>query len=201
MIRDKEMHRELIVQTAFALFEEKGYDPVSISEICKTAGVSRTVFYNSFSGKEEIFEEVLRDASKERLAAVDAFMEAPSDYERIFALADQQQSVPLTLGPRLASVLLRLDLENKVDVWGVSHTIESWLVRLTANCQQQGIIRNDASPERLTSVCIDICLQVLVQWCKQDGAFSLRAKTRECMETIFMTAPEYCLSAEELRKL
>lgn len=202
MSRDKALHKEQIMKAALKLFEEKGYEQVSISEICKEAGMSRTVFYSSFASKSDIIKEELeRVVSKDLVHSLDGFMSAPNDYERIFALCDHHQALPLKLGPKLTLTMRQLDLEGKLDVWGVSHTLEGWLIRLTENCQASGIIRNTMPAERITRVCIDASIQVTNQWCKQDGAFSLRARTREVLETIFDTAPKYCLSKEQLAKL
>lgn len=201
MFRDKDLHRDLIMKTALKLFEEKGFEQVSISEICKAAGMSRTVFYASFSKKTDIFKEKLDRISKDRLHSLDDFMAAPNDYERIFALCDQQQALPLKLGPRLTVTLMQLDLEGEVSVWDASHTLEGWLIQLTKNCQTSGIIRNTMPAEMITRVCIDASIQVVTQWCKQGGAFSLRARTREALETIFETAPEYQMSKEQLARL
>ena len=59
--------RKQIVQIAFDLFMEKGYDQTSIEEIAEEVGVSRGVIFYYFKGKRDIGEEVvvqgLRDYS------------------------------------------------------------------------------------------------------------------------------------------
>ncbi len=47
-------HREKAVESAIALFQEKGFDNVSIDEIGKAAGFSRGTLYKLFVSKEDI---------------------------------------------------------------------------------------------------------------------------------------------------
>ena len=46
-----------IFATAVKLIKEKGYDNVTISEICKTAGVAKGSFYVHYTSKEDIVRE------------------------------------------------------------------------------------------------------------------------------------------------
>lgn len=51
--------RTLLLNISQNLFSQKGYDEVSVEEICRTAGVSKGGFYHHFSSKEELFLELL----------------------------------------------------------------------------------------------------------------------------------------------
>lgn len=48
--------RNLIIETALSLINEKGFDNVSIEEITKAAGVSKGAFYIHFKSKEDLVE-------------------------------------------------------------------------------------------------------------------------------------------------
>ena len=51
--------KEKILEVAFVLFLNKGYDSVSISEIKKEANVGSGTIYNYFKSKEDLYDEVL----------------------------------------------------------------------------------------------------------------------------------------------
>lgn len=63
MPRNKELSRDAILQSALALFAQRGYGAVRVEDVARAAGVSRTTFYNHFSEREEIlaalFERLL----------------------------------------------------------------------------------------------------------------------------------------------
>ncbi|MBE1495493.1 AcrR family transcriptional regulator [Amycolatopsis lexingtonensis] len=64
--------KERLVEAAFALFAERGYDHTTIDDITERAGVGRTTFFRTFRAKEDVIfpdHEVLLQAIEARLAA------------------------------------------------------------------------------------------------------------------------------------
>ncbi len=51
--------REHILTTSMALFLQKSYRDVTMSEIVQKTGLSKGAFYHYFSGKEELFKEIV----------------------------------------------------------------------------------------------------------------------------------------------
>ena len=48
------MSQRLIARTLITLMEEKPWEQISISELCKSAGISRQTFYTLFSSRENV---------------------------------------------------------------------------------------------------------------------------------------------------
>jgi AcrR family transcriptional regulator len=55
-----EARREQILETAQRLFEERGYDAVSISEVATAAKVTRGLVHHYFGSKRELYIDVVR---------------------------------------------------------------------------------------------------------------------------------------------
>ena len=53
-----ELTRECIDVAMMYLMSEKSYESISISELTKRAGVSRTAFYRNYSSKEDVLKEI-----------------------------------------------------------------------------------------------------------------------------------------------
>ena len=51
----KEMVQQIFVESAISLFEERGYDPVTIDDISNHCNKNRTNFYHYFKSKEDLF--------------------------------------------------------------------------------------------------------------------------------------------------
>lgn len=80
--RPRASSRETIADAAIELFLEQGYEATSVTEITRRAGVSRSSFFNYFSGKSDILWFVF----DKHLDAVLAALEQP-DTEVAEALA------------------------------------------------------------------------------------------------------------------
>jgi AcrR family transcriptional regulator len=94
--RKKEQTRQLIADTARRLFEERGFDGVSVAEIARAADVAEKTVFNYFPTKEDLFYSRLeafgdallqairaREPGTSMLAAVHGFL---LDREGVFAL-------------------------------------------------------------------------------------------------------------------
>lgn len=46
--------RERLIEAAFALFEERGYESATVDQIADRAGVGRTTFFRTFRSKEDV---------------------------------------------------------------------------------------------------------------------------------------------------
>lgn len=76
--------KDRLVEAAFALFAERGYDQTTIEDITERAGVGRTTFFRAFRTKEDVIfpdHEVL-------LQAVDARLAGSTDQTALIAVAE-----------------------------------------------------------------------------------------------------------------
>lgn len=58
---DAELTRQHLLEAAFQLFGENGYDRTSLEQICQLAQVTRGAAYWHFKNKYEIFENTVKD--------------------------------------------------------------------------------------------------------------------------------------------
>ncbi len=68
----REERRKHMVETALALFAEKGYQGTSISQIAKEAKVSKGLLYNYFSGKEDLLKAIIVEISADVMQRIPA---------------------------------------------------------------------------------------------------------------------------------
>jgi AcrR family transcriptional regulator len=69
-----------ILDAAYRLMSQKGYESTSISQIAKEAGISKGLMYNYFNSKEELLKELINNTMEEgdRLMA-DIISEEPAE--------------------------------------------------------------------------------------------------------------------------
>jgi AcrR family transcriptional regulator len=67
-----ERRRPLVLDAAFGLFLERGYEGTSMAAVAEAAGVTKPVVYACFAGKEELFEALLEREEARVLEVVQA---------------------------------------------------------------------------------------------------------------------------------
>jgi AcrR family transcriptional regulator len=93
--RKQQKAREQIVEAAFALFAERGFSEVTVTDIAERAEVGRTTFFRYFGDKQEVVfadEQNLLDRLTERQRALAD--EAPQDLR---AALEQLRAIVLEL--------------------------------------------------------------------------------------------------------
>lgn len=107
--RKKKQTRQVIAETALRLFNERGFDSVTVAQVARAADVSDATVFNYFPTKESLFfgqmqtfEEALIQAVRERpggesvLAAFRRFID-----ERSERLANESTAVAISMAGRI----------------------------------------------------------------------------------------------------
>jgi AcrR family transcriptional regulator len=68
--RKKARTRDLIAETARRLFEERGFDAVTVAEVAREAQVAEKTVFNYFPAKEDLFYSRLEQFEEELLTAI-----------------------------------------------------------------------------------------------------------------------------------
>ena len=80
--------KENILNSSIRLFAEKGYHGTSISDIAKSAKISKGLAYNYFESKQKIIEAILEQLFKEGEKVVEILDLVDDPYERIRLIID-----------------------------------------------------------------------------------------------------------------
>ena len=104
--------KEEVAEAAISLFKRNGYNNVTVNEICKECGISRSVFYSSFNGKRSILEYMVEKPQHNDDASFMKFAHADNDFERIWQLFDRFITIAYDFGP--AQVVLMCQVKHKI---------------------------------------------------------------------------------------
>ena len=75
--------KQIIIDSAFNLFAERGYAQTSMEDIVKVSGISKGGIYHYFTSKEEIFLEIAKMRMDKRHRADEEGLENISNKERL----------------------------------------------------------------------------------------------------------------------
>jgi TetR/AcrR family transcriptional repressor of nem operon len=76
--RPKEFDREVVLETAQAVFWRKGYKATSTEDLRLAMGIGRQSFYDTFGGKRQIYLEVLQRYNADSIQAYVAMLRTAS---------------------------------------------------------------------------------------------------------------------------
>lgn len=183
MQRAKTKNVDKIIEASIELFKEKGYQNVSVNEICQRSNLSRSSFYAVFPSKLDTIIYVLNSVKSDLSQnATGLLLAEENDFERMMAISNRYMELALEYGPELLQSLFALEMTEDLDVFSGVHGADDWFINLTRNGQKAGIIRNHTPAEVLVPIAVDMQLQVVYSWAKQKGRFPLLERSRQCAE-------------------
>ena len=77
----RQKSRAKIMEVALELFAQNGYHQTSISQIAKSAAISKGLMYNYFASKEELLTEIVMEAVQEFEKMSDTILKMPNPPE------------------------------------------------------------------------------------------------------------------------
>ena len=183
--------QDKIADAAVALFRDRGYETVSVGDICAAAGVARSSFYRAFSCKNDIIRRLFEHTDANSIVSVEELLAAENDFDRMWIIGDRYISLSRSLGPELSNTFMCMTARGEIDLLALGHSVDSWFIRLTRNCQKTGIIRSREPAELIGPLMVDMVYHELYVWGMRKGNYPIRARARLVTETLVNLAPEY----------
>ncbi len=158
--RDPELTRTRILESAFALFVDKGYAAVSVRQIAERSDVTKSLIHHHFGGKEGLWDEVKKlafaqyyEGQKQELDQAEQpgpelIMQAVTNYFEF-----------LRDNPGVVRLFAWTHLEGDTSC----SEMDGELVRLGAErvrqAQQAGLLRGDVNPTHVVTIFVNLCTQ------------------------------------------
>lgn len=190
--------QDQIADAAVKLFREKGYEGVSVGEICAAAGIARSSFYRAFSCKNDIIRRLFEHTDANAMVSVEELLAAENDFDRMWIIGDRYISLSRSLGPELTNTFMCMTSRGEIDLLALGHSVDSWFIRLTRNCQKTGLIRSREPAELLGPLMVDMVYHELYVWGMRRGNYPIRARSRRVTEALVDLAPEYRWTEQQL---
>jgi TetR/AcrR family transcriptional regulator, fatty acid metabolism regulator protein len=192
MTQEKQTNRQIqaqqtkdkVYQVAIHLFETKGFENITVDEICKVANVSTGTFYNVFKSKYEILDRIFE------LADI-YFSEKYSDMINCSSTKD----CILNYFDCYAEYNQKCGLEFTKQLYNVKNNLFAKDNRVMQNILND-IIKDGQNKNELTSSIssneivqfLFVCVRgVVYDWCLRDGKFDLKNRIHEYVNRLIQT--------------
>lgn len=173
---DREDLKQKIMDAAWELFYQKGYDDTTVNDIIKKAGTSKGGFYYYFKAKDELLHSLYSFFDRE----YEKFYENMNkNLNSLVQLKQLSQYVSYfiegNVSPGLLAALYESQLVKKTQDNFLSP--DRYYIRLVRKIisegQSKNEIRSDISVDELTHHVLLLERGIIMDWCVQNGAFSL----------------------------
>ena len=169
--QSRKLTRESIVTALVLLFAEKPYDKITVTDIAKKAGVSRTAFYSNFENKEDVVREFSKNVISElnsffsgekyegngRALLLAVFSTIKKNSERAKILFDSRQMVyEILAGDTYLDTLM--PAKNRFDVYNYLAT-EAALKKIIVEWFKRGM---KETPEEMAEYCSNLSKKIIV---------------------------------------
>lgn len=161
-----------LTETALTLFAQKGYNNVSIADICSSVGVTVGVFYHYFRTKSDVFMGISLDGNEKMRAYR---FNSDTTLEKIAELLDYYAQITQEIGRDTMSVII-------TPANGLMYT-GNYAAKLTAALleegQRNGEITRSSTPEVQVRMLFAIVWGIICLWCQGKTDDDLRVAMNE----------------------
>jgi len=156
--------------TAIDLLEKKGFDNLTVEEICQKAGVSIGSFYNYFKSKNDILNIIYKVADDYFKDVVDDALKEGHSYEKILRFfkfyADYNAERGLDFIKHLYNSQNKVFITNGRDMQNV-------LQKIIEEGQEKGEIQTQMKPREMVEYLFIAARGLIYDWCLHDGEYDL----------------------------
>jgi AcrR family transcriptional regulator len=182
--RKKERTRQEIYQAAMRLFLHRGFDAVTIEDICESADVARGTFFLHFPTKDALLleygeqvtaelEEMLRDYRGSAAAALRKVLSLLA--ERASHHADIVRLV-------VREVMARpLALANATEQ---SRDLVHLLADIVRRGQTEGEFRRNVEPRLAAAIVTSAYFAIVTEWVRCGGTFALAGAVKQSLDVV-----------------
>ncbi len=178
-----------IVQAAWSLFYEQGYDNTTVDEIIGKSGTSRGSFYHYFEGKDALLGSLSTLFDEKYVELMDRLDPAMDSFDKLMYLNRElfhmiENSISLDLLAQLyATQLLTRGEKHLLDRNRIYYRL---LRRIVVEGQERGELSAEASVNDIVKAYALCERSLLYDWCICNGEYSL-CRYAERMMPMFLS--------------
>lgn len=187
-----------IVECALKLFREKGYDNVTIQEICHCSKITKSTFYYHFPSKESLIKEYTEQTSRTTQENFAEIMALESNVLQLWAIFNSYIKKNNEYGSPVVGQVYRTLLSTCDETDFPRYLILfNTVVILIEKAQKSGEIQNMSQPEQIAEALYYGSRGIVYSWAAGQGGFCLREKFKNLFNGLLLPVKAHAISFEE----
>lgn len=182
--------KDFLIQTAYELFIEKGYNAVTVQDICEACKITKTTFYYHMKSKEDIIINIYDSITKNLSQYLVDIISADNYWEQLMTCFEILVKESVKYGTELQKQLFISNLKEDRGSYDFREDLTRVAITVIEKAQAAGQIRNQSPAERLYRASAYAFLGYEITWCIKGEHFDAFKHIRQAMEQIYDVAPE-----------
>lgn len=189
MVLEKENTSDKIFRIASKLFIEKGYNNVTVEDICAACNISKRTFYYHLKSKNDILFHYYDHVIDNITPLLIQMLNTDSNWNQLILLFDHLINKIVDLGPDINSQLLSINLQDNKNTFDLRQNLKDIAVQIIENGQNNKQIRNLNNPSDLYRSAAYMFTGYEYMWCVKDGDFPWKEEFYNSLENLFDIDP------------
>ncbi len=160
--------KEIISEAAIRMFNERGFEEVSVNEIIEAVSVSKRTFYYHFSSKEEILEEFYKLPAEITVSMLALMLGKTSNVEKLLALYRPRIEHFTKVGHNISRQIIISNLQDNKGTFRHSKQVRQKIkeieVDLIKKAQVAGEIANMSDAKDLSHILVKNMMGHITMW-------------------------------------
>lgn len=149
------------------LFRNKGYEAVTVEEICAKAGITKSTFYYHFASKDNLLSHFFQGVGRDNGETIANIIETNDCWMKLVILLNQETEWVNYIGKDIFTHGLICGLSTGMQPF--SHRHRPKAVKLQCSIikkgQEEGRFLNKAKPEEIYEAIYQAFIGSLYEWC------------------------------------
>ncbi len=184
---NKQTTKELLLTTAIRLFQEHGFDNVTVDDVCKEIDVTKTAFYYHYKSKDELVRDFFSADNMLTAAELTSILSATDYANQVLRIMEVRIHNVTQAGVALTKELYRIYLKDEIiPLLSNKSELSDIIVMLIERAQAIGQIKNTAPPELLHNSLCCLTNGIVLKWIMMGGSFNIIEENQLLYQTLFL---------------
>lgn len=185
------MNRDEIAAAALELFRARGYDAVTVQDICDACSISKPTFYSRVSSKDDLIVDFYDSVTLELTRRLSSLVSAKSRWEQLMVCFGTLVDETERIGPEIMRQMLIINLREDRHSFDERKYLTNVMVAIIKNGQEEGEIGNTMDAEGLYHTATYLFQGYLSMWCIRRGEMDWRDELERGLRALFIVrAPQ-----------
>ena len=177
--------KELIRNTALNLFQEFGFESITINKICETCNITKRTFYYHFKSKNDILSGFIDNLGMKAETLLLSMTADKSNIEVLWDIMNVYSHNGEKYGPNILKQVYLFSLEdNKHGNFPENMYLFKIALNLIEKAKKNNEIKNTASSEDIAFTLYHTFRSISITWAFDGGSYNLTERFKRAFNTI-----------------